>query len=272
MKRFLMVVVAGCALALAFSLAGCSGSAKATDADSLKGFWVLESAETMGFDAAINLDEEDFAECILQDSYLEGTWKADGSEASITFEGAKPVSIYVSDGKLFYGTEDGSRLVFVAGNADEYFDDDDEGLENEDSDVIEVDADELGDFEGIEIVDEKIEDITPVAVADDEVCTIQVVGKGTDFTADPGYKISITNNSNVNIFVVPDGDFKVGGKDCEAGLGEVVEAGETVEAFIYFSADELGGSVEKLKGVEGTISVGDDDSGEELKSYTFKMD
>ena len=41
---------------------------------------------------------------------------------------------------------------------------------------------------------------------------------------------------------------------------------------MYFSAEELGGGVEKLKNVEGTIVVFDDESEEQLGTYTFKMD
>ena len=104
------------------------------------------------------------------------------------------------------------------------------------------------------------------------MCTIEVTGKGTDFTADPGYQLSITNNSSATIYVIPEDEFTIDGKGYEAGIGEVVDPGETIETFIYFSASELGGGAEKLKDVEGTLVVGDDDSGKQLKTYTFKMD
>ncbi|MBO4364943.1 MAG: hypothetical protein J5804_01455, partial [Eggerthellaceae bacterium] len=70
---------------------------------------------------------------------------------------------------------------------------------------------------------------------------------------------------------VPDDDFTVGGTAIEAGLGETVEPGETIEAEMYFASDDLGGGVEKLVNVKGVIYVGDDDSQTELAKYDFQM-
>ena len=266
MKRFCAALLASCVLV--FALASCSGASKASDAESLKGFWELESSN-MGFDAALNLDEEDLAELVMQDTYLEGTWTTDGTNATVTFEDAEPVTIYVSDGKLVYGSDEGSKFVFVKSDPDEYFES--ESSASDGSEVVEVDGDELTAFEDTEIVDEVIDDIKPVSVADDKICKIEVTGKGTDFTGDPGYRLSITNNHNAPIYLVADDVFKVDGKDAEAGLGEVVEPGETVETFMYLSADGLD-SADKLKKVEGKIVVGNDDTSEDLETYTFKMD
>ena len=264
MKRVCAVLAASCVLALALS--GC-GSSKATDAESLKGFWEIDSS-TMGFDAALNLDEENFAELVMQDSYLEGTWSADGSNATITFEDAQPVPIYVSDGKLIYGSDNASKLVFNKSDIEEFASTDSSSLD--DDDFTESGSAESTEEE-MKIVDEVIEDITAVSIADDDICKIEVTGKGTDFTGDPGYRLSITNKYKKPIYIVANDLFSINDKQVEAGIGEVVEPGEKVDAFMYFSADEVGGA-DKLSKVEGKIVVGDDDESKDLKTYDFKME
>lgn len=272
MKRIFLAIVAVCC-AFACVLVGCSGGgggAHKADAESLKGFWVLED-ESLGFTGMLNLEDEDFAEMLIADTYLEGTWTADGSNATVTFSDvtdSKPVSIYVEGDKLVYGSESGSHFVFVKSNEDDFYKDLDSG--GEDAELVDGDLSELGD--DVKIVDEVIEDIKPVTIADDSTVKIEVTGKGTDFTSDPGYRLSITNKTKKAFFLGAEDAFKVNGKEIEAGLGDVLDAGDTVETFMYFSADELGGGVEKLKDVEGTIVVFDDETEEKIGTYTFKMD
>lgn len=285
MKRISLVVVAVCC-AFACALVGCSNggsgsgqpassdgssSGQQASASELQGFWVLED-ESLGFTGMVNLDEEDLAELLIADTYLEGTWKAEGSKGTITFEDltdSKPVNVSLNGDKLIYGSEQGSHLVFVKSDPDEFYDD----LGEIDEEVVgSEEAELLGLSDGIEIVDEVIEDITPVKVADDSIIKIEVTGKGTDFVADPGYRLSITNKSDKTIFLGAEGDFKVDGKAAEAALGDVLEPGDTIETFMYFSTDELGGGVEKLKNVEGKIAVIDDETEKQVGSYAFKMD
>ena len=271
MRRVILAVMVCCAFA--FTLVGCSGGGGAhkADAESLKGFWVLED-ESLGFTGMLNLEDEDFAEMLIADTYLEGTWTADGSKATVTFSDvtdSKAVNIYVEGEKLVYGSESGSHFVFVKSNEDDFYND----LDMAESDDAELTDEELGELgDEVEVVDEVIEDIKPVTIVDDSTIKIEVTGKGTDFTADPGYRLSITNKTDKAFFLGAEDMFKVDGHDIEAGLGDVLDAGDTVETFMYFSAEELGGGVEKLKNVEGTIVVFDDESEEQLGTYTFKMD
>lgn len=259
--------------ALACALAGCSGGgAHKADAESLKGFWVLED-ESLGFTGMLNLEDEDFAEILIADTYLEGKWTADGSKATVTFSDAtddgKTVNIYVEGDKLVYGSESGSHFVFVKSNEDDFYND----LDISEGDTAELTEEELSALgEEVEVVDEVIEDIKPVTIVDDATIKIEVTGKGTDFTADPGYRLSITNKTDKAFFLGPENVFKVDGHEIEAGLGDLLDPGDTVESFMYFSAEELGGGVEKLKNVEGTIVVYDDESEEQLGTYTFKME
>ena len=288
MKRIFLAVVAVCC-AFACVLAGCSnggqqasssgeqqassGSEQQANTSELQGFWELED-NSLGFSGAINLEEESLAELLIADTYLEGTWTAEGSKGTVTFEDltdATPVNISLNGDKLIFGSEQGSHLVFVKSDSEEFYD----NLDVVDEEELVSDEAELLGFDGeeVEIVDEVIEDITPVKVADDSVIKIEVTGKGTDFVSDPGYRMTITNNSDKIILVGPAGDFKVDGKAVEAGLGEVLEPGDTVEnVFMFFESEKLGGGIEKLKNVEGEIIVFDDENSTQLGTYTFKMD
>ena len=337
MKRYAIGALIA-VFALALALVGC-GPAQSTDKETLKGFWVLEDSEQMGFDAVLNLDEDEeeglIAELMIADSFLEGTWQADGSKASITFDDdsaseldldtdieeasassaaaedasassaaaedasassaaadasassasadasassasasadtaaastGKTASIFVVNDKLTLGQADGSRLVFKKGDMDEYFGGGGDGDGNEQ--VISLD----GDGEAMQTVDEVIEDVKPVELADSDNCTITLTGKGTDFTGDPGFRLSVKNKTKKAIYVTSDDEYKVGDKKIEPGLGEVIEAGATTDAFLYFPKDDLGGGVEALKNISGKIIVGDDSSGDELETLEIKID
>lgn len=262
MKRISLAATAAL-FVFVLALTGCAGHK--ADAESLKGFWQIESPSAVGFDAALNLEDEDMAELLLADTYLDGTWTTNGSEATIEFEESGSARAYVSGDKLILGADNGSKLVFVKGNMDEYL-----GTE------VSTEVEGVEGMEGlgsdVETVEEDIKDIDPVTIADDNTCTITVTGKGTDFTADPGYRVTIKNNTDKTIYVVADEDFKVNGGNYEAGIGEVVDPKDEIETFLYFSHDELGGGVDKLKGVEGKLFVGDDDTSEQIATYDFKMD
>ena len=90
---------------------------------------------------------------------------------------------------------------------------------------------------------------------DYKVCKIEVTGKGTDYISDPGYRLSVTNKSDQTISLAPEGVFTVNGAEIEANLVEFVDPGQTVETFLSFPADQLGGGAETLSGVAGKIVV-----------------
>jgi len=271
MKRaFLAATMMLCALAVA--LVGCSGGAAANaNEESYKGFWALED-ESLGFTGGLSLEEESFAGLMIADSYFEGTWAMDGSNVKITFEDVSattPVSAHLDGEKLVLGSDQGSRLVFKKSSEDEFYED----VEAGGGELSSAGSEEAAALsEDVELVEEKIDSMQPVSIADDSSVKIEVTGKGTDFVADPGYRLSITNKTNKSFFIGANGPFKVNGKELEAGLGDVIDAGETVESFLYFEKDALGGSVESLKGVEGTIVIFDEETEKELGSYAFKMD
>ena len=264
MKRMTIPAILVAAV-LAFALAGCSGAQTMTE-DTLKGTWSLDKSSDVGFDAYINFGDESLAEVVLADSYLEGTWSVSGTEGKVSVDDQRNVKLTYSNNKLTWGGADGSKLVFVRDDSEET------------KSIFAYDESELIDGDDVEVIDESeyvdevINPIDPVVVADDAVVNITVTGKGTDFTGDPGYQMSITNKTDKAIYLVGEDDFTVGGKKVEAGLGDELEAGETIETFVYFPKDELGGALEALGVTDGVILVLDDKTDDELARYTFHME
>lgn len=254
MKKISIVATLFAAV-LAFALAGCSGGT-ASQAGDVEGSWVLEDASSVGFDAFLQFNDDGVVQYAVADSWIEGTWDNQDGALSAVFAD-QPVKLSVNGDKLTLGSSGASQLVFK--RADE-------------STTLDAFLAANGASSDTGIVEEQIEDIDPVTVVDDDTCSIVVTGKGTDFVADPGYRLAITNKSDEAIYISTMEKFKVGDVELDAGIGEIIEPGATVDAFMYFSKDELGGGAEKLAGVSGTLIAYDDKSGEELSSYEFHMD
>ena len=279
MKR-ISVAIAAVSCVLVLALAGCSGgsggsgeSSNTVDADSLKGVWVLDTSTPVGFYVAVNLDDEDFAEMVVSDSYLSGTWKVEGSEAKLLIDDQEAANMYVSDGKLVIGKDDGSKLVFTKSEDEELAGEN--AIEIDGSDLEGLTEEELAalDLEDETPDDVNIADMTPISVADDKYCTIEATGKGAYDDGDPAIRFSFTNKSDKALFIYAnEDDFEVDGKKIDSGMGDVAEPGETVDVYTYFDHEELGGGVEKLKNVKATIRIGDEESDEDLATYTFTMD
>lgn len=274
MKRFTVPAFLVAAV-LAFSLAGCSGAQPMTE-DTLKGVWKLDTGSSLGFDAYIHFGDDSVAEVIMADSWLDGTWSVSGTQGTLTFasydeEGSETSSdakMTYSNNKLTLGTNDGSKLIFVKDDSEEA-----KSMFEYSNETIPG----LTGAEGSEAETQTVEEqITPlesaVTIADDDNFTITVTGKGTDFTGDAGYQMSITNKTDKAVYVIPEDDFTVGDKTIEAGLGDELEAGETIETFMYFAQDELGGTLDLLTNVNGVVQVLDDETDDVLASYTFHMD
>ena len=269
---------------LALALSGCSG-AQSMSEDMLKGVWKAENSG-LGFDAYVNFEDDNVAELLMNETWLDGEWSVSGAEGKIVFndysamleeeddsssssssnESARTAKLTYSGGKLTLGSSDGSRLVFSKDDSEEakaLFDFGDTEIANGDGGTGDAD---------IEMVEEVIDPIDPaVVVADDDKFAITVTGKGTDYTGDPGYRLSITNKTGKAVYLVPEDDFTVGDKKIEAGLGDELEAGETLETFMYFAKDDLGGAVEALTTVDGVIQVLDSETDDEIAKYAFHM-
>jgi len=280
---------------LAFSLAGCGSQSQNITEETLKGVWALDSGSELGFDAYISFEDDQLVEMIVADGWLNGSYALSGGAATVTFDSldvdslgdeelasgsssssasassssssstAKPAKLSYSNNKLTLGSENGSKLVFVK-------DDSEEAKAMFSYDMSGMDGLTMGEGENVQYVEEVIEDISPVTIADDDKFTITVTGKGTDYTGDPCYRISMTNKTNKAVYVIAEDTFKVGGKDVEAGLGDELEAGATIETEMYFAQDELGGGLELLTTVDGVIQILDNETDDEVAKYNFHME
>ena len=168
--------------------------------------------------------------------------------------------------KLVLGQENGSKLVFVKTDIVEYY-----ANEPADESIL-LKSEPSESVENYELMDEVVEAITPIPVTDDDVCKIEIIGKGTDFIGDPGYRLAITNKTQNTLAVAPEGAFKVNGNEIEAILGDYVDPEETIEVFLSFPADQLGGGAEQLSNVEGSILVANEINGKQKGSYPIKVD
>lgn len=282
MKRMALPAILAAAV-LAFALAGCSSAQPMTE-DTLKGVWKAENAG-LGFEAYVSFEDDNVAELLINENWADGEWSVSGTEGKIVFtdysmamqEGENPSAelstdeskrtgkLTYSGGKLTLGSNDGSRFVFVKDDSEEA-----KALfEFDDNAIVEGDGESV---DGKATVEEAIDPVDPaVVVADDDKFAISVTGKGTDYTGDPGYRLSITNKTGKDVYLVAEDDFTVGGKAVEAGLGDEVAAGETLETFVYFAKDDLGGGAETLTSVDGVIQVFNNDDDEEVAKYTFHM-
>ena len=272
------------AAVLAFALAGCAGNANETmTEDTLKGVWKIDSQTDMGFDAYLSFGDDSMFEMILADSYLDGTWSVSGTSGTVDTSDDRKVSLSYAKQKLTMGSADGSKLVFVKDDSKEAKEMFEDGADvdvangnnvtvvDENGNPIEDPAEDV-EMEELEYVDEVINPIDPVTVVDDGNATIVVTAKGTDFTADPAYWMTLTNKTDRAVYFAADEPFKVGDKEVDPGLGDELEAGETLETSVYFPQDELGGGLDLLTNVNGTIIMYDSKTDDEIARYPFHMD
>lgn len=129
------------------------------------------------------------------------------------------------------------------------------------------DSDEYADEESSDLDAETLN----ITVADDDICTILVTGKGVDWLEYPGYFMEITNNTDRPIYVTYGyGTFSVAGKMVDPGFWESIQPGKYVETFLYFDPEKVG-SIDELTEVEGVIIVEDDETYEEIASYNVSL-
>ena len=272
MKRKMLLLV-GCVCALCLALTGCGGGADA--ASNFVGSWKLSAVESstepaseedvafleeMGMSCSITLNEDKTASLDLFGDVLNGTWEAkDATNATITAEG-ESLEMMLADGKLSLDLE-GDKMVFVKGKPSPQASDD-ASSDSKDSNK-----------EGSSATESKPSNATGAVsmnttLVDDDVCTIVVVDKDVDWADDLGYNLMITNNTDKAIYVSTDwGTFSVGNKMVDPILGETIQPGKHVEAFMYFDGEEINGGIEALVDVEGVITVDDDATYDNLASY-----
>lgn len=256
-------------IALCLVLAGCASGGAGGGADAAKSFigdWKLvgmeengESTssedialmEQMGVTVTLSFKEDKSCALSVFGEETSGTWEAKSpSEAAITIEGQTVVATLANE--VLTLEDNGTKMMFGKG-------------------VPEPSANAADP--GTAAVEESDETAVPIGqtIADDEICTIEVIDKKVDWADDPGYTLKITNKSDKAIRVSAKYDtFSVNGKMADPELYETVQSGKYVEGFMWFSGDDVDG-VDALTNVEGTIEVMDDASYETLREYPFAL-
>lgn len=222
--------------------------------------WVRE----MGHNFYLELKEDGTAALALDDDKMSGTWEVK-SENEATFSArGDTMEMKLADDKLTAVLGD-QTLTFVRSGSNE-------GSTTTGTTTPAADNAGGSSTSGSGGKDGTKVDLTPVTIADDEVCKIVVTSKGEDFTGDPGYSLTITNKSDKSIFVTDATDsFSVNGKMATAYLNVSIKGGMYADSFMYFTRDELGGGLDSLTAVEGEIEVYSDGDFEELGHYPFRM-
>ena len=260
-------------IALCLVLAGCASGGAGGGADAAKSFigdWKLvgmeengESTssedialmEQMGVTVTLSFKEDKSCALSVFGEETSGTWEAKSpSEAAITIEGQTVVATLANE--VLTLEDNGTKMMFGKGVPEPS-----------------ANAADPGTAAVEESAEESDETAVPIGqtIADDEICTIEVIDKKVDWADDPGYTLKITNKSDKAIRVSAKYDtFSVNGKMAEPELYETVQSGKYVEGFMWFSGDDVDG-VDALTNVEGTIEVMDDASYETLREYPFAL-
>ena len=205
------------------------------------------------------LNEDGTAQVAVAGVSEDGTWEGSGNSATITIPSTNPIKVTVT-GDTMKLEEDSLTINLKKTEAANPFDYGDMNLEEM-------------------MVEPELSDIDPVVIADDDKVTLTVTGKGTDYTGDPGYRMTLVNKTQGTIGLDVEDVFTVSGAEvgAQAGVTDAdaefsVEPGATSDAmFLYFPADELEGGIEKLVDVTGKISVYDEEQDDYIATYDFKM-
>lgn len=277
MKRK-MIPLFGFVLALCLALVGCAGAGGGADAaKNFIGTWKLTSMEaegeiigegdialmeSLGMKSSLTLNEDKTAVLTLIGESIDCTWEVtDASKATIKVEGDTADLTLAGDNLTL--SSDGNKMMFVKGDASDAAGSgttSSGGTGDGASAEPSVEAPVSSDADDTMAMD--------VIIADDDVCTIVVTEMGVDWANDPGYELTITNNSDKTIYVSAKwGTFSVDGRMMDPGLGETIQPGKYTMTFMYFSGSDLGGGVEALVNVEGIIQVTDDSSWDTIATY-----
>ncbi|MBR3690654.1 MAG: hypothetical protein IKL97_06105 [Eggerthellaceae bacterium] len=268
-KRLSILVASALALVLSFALVGCGGGESKDYSANFAGDWKLSGMEdasgvtseediamleAFGMTIKLSLADDKSAKLDLAGEVMTGTWEAkSATECAVTLDG-ETVTATLSDDKLVM--KDGeSSMTFKKMTAEE-------------AASLPASGSASGSL-GEEVVDSSF---APVNIADDDICTIKVVGKMTDEFGDSGYVMSIVNKSDKAIYVtVPFDSTTVNGKMVDIWGGETLLAGASIDdAFFYADAEDVP-SLEAMTAVKGKIEVWDDDSLDTLASYDFSL-
>lgn len=262
-----------CILALAFALVGCGGS-KADPEEAFLGSWKLSGGEIYGEeldDETIKTMEEWGLNCILiLDEDGEGQLDLFGDVEDITWkvksDGTAKISAEDVD---FKATLKDDTLTLKDGDDNISFTKSKKDL----SDTVKKDRDMAKANEEAE--EEEAEGkgtrkaITPaVTVADDDLCTITVTEKFEDRWGIIGLKVEITNKTDKDLtFHSVSGKTSVNNTMKTGWFSCRMMGGTNATEKFTFSTGDLN-SIDELVNVNFTIGVYEDDTYEDIASYS----
>ncbi len=282
-KRIARIFCAvACACALVLGLAAC-GSSK-DYAQDFVGYYQVDSFESegdsvtgddlrgFGMDILLVLDEDGEGEFNMFGEPMDVKWEATGEgEGSITIEG-QHMGLTLADGILTIDEGDSGSVTFVPIDEDDYeaavatLEESVAGAQQaiEDSGDVEPSTfDESSETEAVTI---------DQTIADDEYVTIVANSYYQDGWGDPGFEMTFTNNYDEQIYIIPKWySFKVNGIEVDPTLYEFIDPGQTVTPFVWFEHADLGGGLDSLTDVHGTIEVHLAENDELLGEYEVDL-
>lgn len=262
-----------CILALAFALVGCGGS-KTDPEEAFLGSWKLPGGEIYGEeldDETIKTMEEWGLNCILiLDEDGEGQLDLFGDVEDITWKVKSDGTAKISaEGVDFKATLKDGTLTLKDGDDNISFTKSKKDL----SDTVKKDRDMAKANEEAE--EEEAEGkgarkaITPaVTVADDDLCTITVTEKFEDRWGIIGLKVEITNKTDKDLtFHSVSGKTSVNNTMKTGWFSCRMMGGTNATEKFTFSTGDLN-SIDELVNINFTIGVYEDDTYEDIASYS----
>jgi hypothetical protein len=223
----------------------------------------LKSMEDLGLGVGLTFKEDKSFTLNMFGEETSGTWEVksptealltvEGQTASAKLDGSK-LTLEQDDTKLIF--EMGTAVVSAPGSGDS-----DTGKSDTSTSPTSTSDGKSG----------KTEVAVGTTLADDSICTIEIVNKTTDFADDPGYTLKITNKTDKAITVSGKyGTFSVDGKMVDPLLYETIQPGKYAETFLWFSTSDVA-NLDALVNVEGTIQIYDSETYDTLAEYPFAM-
>lgn len=262
-----------CILVLAFALVGCGGS-KADPEEAFLGSWKLSGGEIYGEeldDETIKTMEEWGLNCILiLDEDGEGQLDLFGDVEDITWKVKSDGTAKISaEGVDFKATLKDDTITLKDGDDNISFTKSKKDL----SDTVKKDRDMAKANEEAE--EEEAEGkgarkaITPaITVADDDLCTITVTEKFEDEWGTIGLTVEVTNKSDKNLtFHSVSGKTSVNNTMKTGWFSCRMMGGTNATEKFTFSTGDLN-SIDELVNINFTIGVYEDDTYEDIASYS----
>lgn len=211
-----------------------------------------------------------------------GTWKIKDAETlSLTIDG-ESVEALLADGRLTLSLG-GETMVFAKASDEPVMDRDPSENAGDLADVDEVEMiekDVEGDIGGVPDVSEfsdlfsdemivwqrvysaSVELDVPlsIAVADDDVARVEIIGIGTDAEGDTGYLVSVENRTDAD-FLLTNATTLLNGRDVwdYATICCVVAPGEQARGFLYFDHEVVSVTVDSTCDIS-FVAMGRDES------------